>query len=99
MKIEHLEDVISNYFNVPKDVFWDKKWDKITSKAKSYLWYILHYDEKISSGKIAKRYGRTKRNVFITLSKIKFAIEKQKGYKKTYDDIYKNIREDVNPPL
>jgi len=76
-KIERVESVVSAFFDIDlKDVYSrDRK--RSTSNARAFIWFILHYDVGLSSSEIAKIYNRTRRNVFLQLSAIKFLIENQ----------------------
>lgn len=85
--IENIEEKICNYFGVDKEMLVATSSYRQPSFARSYLWYILHYDCGLSVNKIAKQYGRTPRRINRVVSKIKYLIETQKAYKEHYEKI------------
>ena len=82
--IENIEKKICEYFGVDKEMLVATSSYRQPSFARSYLWYILHYDCGLSINKIAKQYGRTPRRINRVVSKIKYLIETQKAYKEHY---------------
>lgn len=83
--IEKIEEKICEYFGVDKELLVATSSYRQPSFARSYLWYILHYDCGLSVNKIAKQYGRTPRRINRVVSKIKYLIETQKAYKEHYN--------------
>lgn len=52
--------------------------------AKHIVWYFLHYEYNISTSSLAKHFNRSRRNIFLGISKIKNGIDKQRFYKDVY---------------
>lgn len=85
--IENIEEKICEHFGVDKEMLVATSSYRQPSFARSYLWYILHYDCGLSVNKIAKQYGRTPRRINRVVSKIKYLIETQKAYKEHYNTL------------
>ena len=83
--IEKIEEKICEYFGVDKEMLVATSSYRQPSFARSYLWYILHYNCGLSVNKIAKHYNRTPRRINRVVSKIKYLIETQKAYKEHYN--------------
>ena len=93
--IEQLSIIVAKYFNLREpDLYSKTKKDKVVV-AKQLLWYILHVDFNISVGILSKEFLRSKRNIFIAISKIRYGIKSQKFYQ----ELYKNLKEEINSHL
>lgn len=85
--IENLENTICDLFEIQKQTLCEKNHLKRESLARGYLWYILHYDYKLSNKKIAMHYERNIRTVQKMIAKMKYLIDNLKSYKSEYDKI------------
>lgn len=72
-----VELAVSEFFSVKVSDIYSRDRKRNTSNARAFVWFVLHYNYGISSNNIAKKYGRTRRNVFLQLSGIKFLVENQ----------------------
>lgn len=82
-----IEKKICKYFDVTPDLLVGKNCFGQASLARNYLWYILHYDFKMSISTIANEYERTQRRVKRVVSKTKYLVTTQRMYKEHYDKI------------
>lgn len=89
--MDKVEKVISRKFHIDSQRFIEKDTSDNVSLARSYLFYILHYDYNFSAAKISDNYFRTIRAVFFSLSKIGYRIKNQRIYKDMYNEIVNNI--------
>lgn len=71
---EDIEKVVSEYYGVEISKFTERDGSKSVSKARSMLWYVLHYEFKMPISKLAKRYQRSERNIKGMVSKMKFLV-------------------------
>lgn len=85
--VQNIEEKVCNYFGVGIETLVAKNKLRQPSLARGYLWYILHYDYKLSINTLAKQYGRTARRVNRVISKTKYLVETQKTYKGHYEKI------------
>lgn len=85
--IENLEKCICTFFSIDKDLLIGKNHLKQPSLARGYLWYILHYDYKLSDRYIAIAYKRNTRTVRKMIAKMKYSIDNLKYYKNDYNII------------
>lgn len=85
--VQEIEEKVCNYFGVEREILVAKNKFRQPSLARGYLWYVLHYDYKMSINTLAKQYGRTVRRVNRVISKIKYLVETQKTYKGHYEKI------------
>ena len=84
--IERVECSVCRYFGVDGDEISSRKKTLNIAMARSFVFYILHTDYKISINKIANTYFRTPRLVNWQCEKLRYML-KQRNYAKTYNDI------------
>lgn len=84
--IERVEEAVCRYFGVDEDEISSRKKTLNIAMARSFVFYILHTDYKISINKIANTYFRTPRLVNWQCEKLRYML-KQRNYAKTYNDI------------
>lgn len=89
--IERISFVTSKYFNLKvQDLYSKNKKSKVVI-AKQLLWYILHTDLNISVGVLSKEFLRSRRNIFVAISKIRYGIKNQKYYQ----ELYRSLKEEI----
>lgn len=89
--IERISFVTSKYFNLKvQDLYSKNKKSKVVI-AKQLLWYILHTDLNISVGVLSKEFLRSRRNIFVAISKIRYGIKNQKYYQ----ELYRSLKEET----
>jgi len=89
--IKLAELTVSEFFSIEVNNLYSRDRKRNTSNARAFLWLILHQDMKMSAAQIAKRYGRTRRNVFMQISGIKFLTEGPFEERSIYDKILGNL--------
>ena len=85
------EYFIEQYFGVNVNKMVSRNTTNKVSIARNMMFYILHYDFKISIGKIAQAYFRTPRAVSLQISITKFQVKNEEAYKDMHDKIVQKI--------
>lgn len=75
---------IANYFGYYYDDLLSRDKNGDLPLARNYAYYLLHYEYGFSISKIAKTFGRTKRNVFHQIASIKYLINNINEYNQEY---------------
>ena len=89
--IENVEDSVCSYFGINADKLPSRTKTLNIATARSFLFYILHTQYKISINKIANTYFRTPRLVNWQCEKLRYML-KQRNYAKTYNDIIEAMK-------
>lgn len=90
-KVDDISAVVCKYFKVREiDILGSNRKEKVFN-AKTFLWYILHYELRLSANTIAIIYMKDKRGIFRGISKIKNGISSQPYYKLIYEDLMKKV--------
>lgn len=89
--IERASSVVSKYFNLRVQELYSKNRRSKVVTAKQLLWYILHTDLNISVGILSKEFLRSRRNIFVAISKIRYGIKNQKYYQELYCSLKREI--------
>ncbi len=89
--IKLAELTVSEFFSIEVSDIRSRDRKRNTSNARAFLWLILHQDMKMSATEIAKRYDRTRRNVFMQISGIKFLTEGPFQENAIYDTLLHNL--------
>lgn len=92
-KIDEIVSFAAKYFSVKVTDLYSNVRKSECITAKHLAWYILHYEYGVNTSLLAKEFYRTRRDVFLGISKIKNGIQKQKFYKDLYErfiEEYKN---------
>lgn len=90
-KVDEISDVICEYFNISEQEIISRNISEKVANARYFLWYILHYEMRLSAKKLSNIYFREPRNVFRGISKIKQGIKNQPYYKAIYEDLYRKV--------
>lgn len=85
--MDKVEKAVCKYFNVTSTSIVDKDTSNNVSLARSFLFYILHYDCGFSFSKIEDNYYRRQRSVCYCTSKIKYQVKMQRLYKNIYNEL------------
>ena len=89
--IENVEGGVCSYFGINADKLPSRTKTMNIATARSFLFYILHTQYKISINKIANTYFRTPRLINWQCEKIRYLL-KLKNYAKMYSDILESIK-------
>lgn len=90
-RIDEIAEEVCKYFNVSEQQIISRDCTENVSNARYFLWYILHYEMRLSAKKLSNIYFREPRNVFRGISKIKQGIKNQPYYKAIYEDLYRKV--------
>jgi chromosomal replication initiation ATPase DnaA len=90
-KIDEIAEEVCKYFNVSEQQIISRDCTENVSNARYFLWYILHYEMKLSGKTLAKMYFRTHRGVFKGVAKIRSGLKTQPFYQIIYDNLYKKV--------
>lgn len=89
--IDNICRVVCKYFNVrEQDLFNSDRREKVFN-AKTFLWYILHYEVRLSANTLSDVYMTDKRSIFRGIAKIRTGISTQPYYRFIYDDLLKKL--------
>ena len=91
--IRLVELAVSQLFSVNLSDIRGRERKRHTSNARALIWFVLHYDYNMSSNKIAIEYQRTRRDVCMQVSNMKFLIEKNATEKENYQKVLQFIKE------
>lgn len=78
---------VCRYYNVTFEQVLKKNNSKQMSMARNMMLYILHCDQSVSFGVLAKMFNRTSRNIQMRVADTKYIVENQKKYQKIYTEI------------
>lgn len=84
-KIEKLSRFTADYFNFKEEKLYSQKTDNNSSIARYFIWYYLHINENVSIGLLSKEFFRTRRTIFLGISKLKSMIKNQRMYNEMYN--------------
>lgn len=94
-KVDKVVSFASRHFGVDEMSIYGKCTNDRFSIVRYAIWYMLHYEQGISVGNIAKEFYRTKRGIFGAINKFKNLKLCQRIYKDMYavfSEEYKNSR-------
>lgn len=84
--IYKVESIVCKHFGVKEHEIISKIRKSQVAMARGYIFFILHTNYNISSGKLASYYERTNRAVFWHINKISFLL-RQRIYKEIFNQI------------
>lgn len=85
--MNELIDKISGYFNLSAEDLTSKSRLRKVSTARNFAYYVLHVELGYSTGRIAKHFGRTRREVFRRIADIRTQLKFVKSMRETYDEL------------
>lgn len=92
--IEEMSDFAIKYFKISKHELYDRNREGNKVIARHLLWYVLHVDYNVSTGVLSKEFMRSRRNIFISISKIRHWIKTQRFYKDMYNHFISSFRKE-----
>lgn len=87
MEYEEPLQRVCAYFGVTLEDLRKRDTSSKVSYARSFVYYILHIDLRLSNAQTARILDRKTRIVRHTVSHIKYNIEHNKDYRKTYQEL------------
>lgn len=84
--IYKVERVVCKHFGVKEYEIVSKIRKSQVAMARGYIFFILHTNYNISSGKLSSYYDRTSRAIFWHINKISFLL-RQRIYKEIFNQI------------
>lgn len=91
--IERVSTFAAMHFGIDSRNIYDTHRTHICSITRHTIWYVLHCDYGISIGRLANRFLRTRRNIFIGIAKMRNGIRTQRYYADIYTDFVAGLRE------
>lgn len=89
--INRITDDICDYFNVNKSSIIGLDRRESAINAKTFIWYILHYEMKLSIKTISIVYEREMRSIYRGVAKIREGLKNQPYYRMIYDDLMNTV--------
>lgn len=89
--IDKISEEVCKYFDVSEQDIVNKDKKEKPSNARYFLWYILHYEMRLSVRMIADTYIRAERNVYKGISKIRCGLRTQSYYRTIYNELLNRI--------
>ena len=89
--VEKIFNAIENEFGIPKKDILSKTKTKHISEARGILYYMLHYDAKLSSAKVGEICNRQARSIKKSISTFKFLIENQERYITLHEKLLRQL--------
>lgn len=96
-RVEDMCSFASRYFSIKITDLYSKTRKGNCITAKHLIWFILHYEYGFKTSELSREFFRSRRDVFLGISKIKSGIKNQKYYKDLYEKFiteYKNGSKD-----
>lgn len=91
-RMENIIKQVANFFGFTAEQLKEKNASANVSKARNFLYYILHFDCNYSSAKISKTLNRTQRQVVRQNAITKYRIENFKDYNDLYLKLSKELK-------
>lgn len=76
----------SRYFDVEENEIYSHSRTGNCVNAKHIIWYHLHVEDGMSVGKLAQEFFKTRRTIFMGISKIRNGIKTQRYYRDLYNN-------------
>lgn len=90
--MEYIITQVANFFGFTPEQLKEKDASAKVSKARNFLYYVLHFDYNYSSAKISKAMNRTQRQVVRQNAITKYRIENFKDYNDLYLALAKDLK-------
>lgn len=90
-KVDEIANEICDYFNVTEKNIINMDRREAPLNAKTFLWYILHYELYLSIKTISKIYLRDPRSICRGVARIREGMKNQPYYRIIYSNLMKRI--------
>lgn len=89
----NIEGIVGEFYKIERASFYSlsKHRSRVETEALHFVWFLRHYKEGLSIGKLSKIYARGQRGIKHGVAKIKNYIKYEKGYNDTYNYFLKEI--------
>lgn len=88
-----IEKEICNFYEIERDCLYSSSRHRCRTETEGlhFVWFMRHYEEGLSIGKLAKIYGKGERGIKHGIAKIKNYIQYEKEYKNIYSELISKI--------
>lgn len=90
----NVEEVICKFYEIERESLYSSSMSRSRTETEGlhFVWFMRHYEEGLSIGKLSKIYGKGQRGIKHGIAKIKNYIK----YEKKYADIYGNFLKELD---